>query len=502
LCVLIVKIQAPEHLSSLDAVNSPAVASVDVAHRHTGFGLNLSFPAYWSRERAFMNLTTGGNWQAPGNGWKEFDPARIGRDGMVSTLAPGEIAALGLVRPAASYVRDVAITCRYRGMGKLGAIGANNAQASPGRLDFIWPTASINVLLRLDAIDPADPIRELDCREANADRKAVFDGGFVDGLRPYRAIRYLDWQAANNNVAGDWEKRTLPTAIIQGGEQGVAVEHLVALANLAGVDPWFVMPWNADATYVANFAQYVHDHLAPGRTAYVENGNEIWNLDFAAAKQALAEGERARLGANPDEARMRRYAQKSVAAFKIWERIFADNPKRIVRVLSGQNAWPELLQIALNYKDTSAHIDALATAPYFGQALLKDPPTATTDLAPLFVKLDASIHESLDAALRTKEMADSRGLRYLGYEGGQHVTYSGPDRTLITRLNRDPRMGESYRKYLAAWDRQFGDVLMLLASAGPPGANAAFGMVEYSGQPIDQTPKRKAVLEAIRTLKR
>ncbi len=501
LCVLIAKVNHPEEGNSFTAPARAATQAAPVPHRPTAFGLNLSYPAYWSNERAFMNLAAGGIWQAPHNGWKDFDPARIDQESTIRSLAPGEIAAMALVRPAAAYRSDVAITCFYDGKGVLGGIGVKDGKASPGRFDFTWP-AGTKALIRLDMTDPADPVRHIDCREAGADRKAVFDRAFVDGLRPYKAIRYLDWQAANGNVAGNWAQRTLPTSTIQGGPQGVAVEYLVLLANQAKVDPWFVMPWNTDDESMERFATYVRDHLDPGRTAYVEIGNEIWNMSFPAARQALAEGELAKLGSNRDEARMRRYAQKVTQSFRIWERVFAGQMPRIVRILSGQNAWPELMTIALDYQDTASHLDALAMAPYFGQALLLEPPADTSDLGPLFAKLDGMVQETFVPALRAKQMADARGLRFLGYEGGQHITYSGKDATLIPRLNRDPRMADSYRKYLDAWDRQFGDMLMLLASSGAAGSNAAFGMTEYSGQPLSETPKRRAVLEAIERLKR
>jgi hypothetical protein len=405
-------------------------------------------------------------------------------------------------RPPRSRRGDLAIRCRFEGQGAVNGVGIFAPKLSPGRIDFVWRPDINTAFFRIDATNPADPIRNIDCREADADPKLLFDPAFVDGLRPYRAVRFMDWMQTNLNQAGDWTRRTRPDSTTQGGAQGVAVENLVALANQAKVDPWFVMPWNADAIYVENFARYVHDHLDPGRTAYVEIGNEVWNLDFLAGKQALAEGRRLKLGVTDDEARMRRYAQRSVEVFKIWERVFADAPKRIVRILAGQNAWIDPFMLALNYKDTAAHVDALSSAVYFGQTLLSEPPADTADLGPLFPPLTASIASTFDAARRYKAAADARGLRYISYEGGQHASYSGPDKTLIERFNRDPRMGDAYRQFLAAWDREFGDLLMLYHSTSPAGSSMHFGLAEYSGQPLAETPKRKAVLDAIATLKR
>lgn len=491
-----------------NGVESPALAAAAAPpahpqhHRPAAFGINLFTAAYWSEERAFMNLAAGGAWRSIRGQWSDFDVHRLDGAGTVRSLLPGEQAALALTRPPATRNADVPIHCRFEGKGVVDGVSVVAPRPGPGTLDFIWRHDIDTVHFRIDATDPADPIRNIDCREAGADPKAVFDPAFVDSLRPYKAVRFMDWQQVNNNIPGNWAQRTLPGHMIQATGQGVAVEHMVLLANLAKVDPWFVMPWKADPAYTENFARYVHDHLEPGRTAYVEVGNEIWNRDFPAAQQALAEGMAMKLGKTEDEARMRRYAQHAVEGFKIWERVFADDPKRLVRVLSGQNAWPDLILPALDYKDTAQHVDALSSAVYFGQQLLAEPPADTADLGPLFPKLVASIDSTFETARRFKAIADRHGLRYVAYEGGEHVTYAGADRTLIPRLNRDPRMGDAFRIYLSRWEREFGDLLLIYHSTSPVGSASAFGLAEYSGQPLSETPKRRAVLDAIAATKR
>lgn len=507
ICVVLVRVTSydgKEPGTVGNTVEAPAVAAPPPPHRlPTAYGINLSTAAYWTGERAFMNLAAGGAWNSIVAGkWSEMASNRTDPYGKVRSLAPGESAALSLTRPPRSRKADIAIRCRYRGTGAVQGVAMASPKFQPGQTDFIWKQDTQTVFFRIDASDPADPIRDIDCREADADPRAVFDPAFVDSLRPYKVVRFMDWMQTNPNMAGNWEARTRATSITQAGLQGVAVEHMVELANRAGVDPWFTMPWKADAAYMEGFARYVHDHLDPARTAYVEIGNEVWNLGFPAGRQALEEGKKLKLGATDDEARMRRYAQRSVEGFKVWEKVFAGKPKRIVRVLAGQNAWLEPFQMALDYKDTAAHVDALSSAVYFGQTLFEQPPADAKDLTRSFAELNASIASTFEAARRYRNLADSKGLRYIAYEGGQHVSYQGPDRTLITRLNRDPRMGEAYRLFLAGWSRQFGDLLVLYHSTSPMGSSMHFGLVEYSGQPMAETPKRKAVMDAIAAAKR
>ncbi len=485
-----------------NAVESPATAAAPLPRQSTQIGINLFTAAYWGGERAFMNLAAGGQWRSINKGWSDFDPKRIDRAGNIMSLLPGEAVALALVKPGKAHGGDVAIRCTYEGTGSVGGVGMTRLKASPHQLDFIWEKGNITSHFRIDATDPVDPIRNIDCREPGADPKATFEPEFVESLRAFKSVRFMDWQQANGNQTGDWTHRTLPSATIQAGIQGVALEHMVALSNQAGVDPWFVLPWNADATYVENFARYVHDNLDPKRTAYIEVGNEIWNRSFPAARQAMAEGMQRKLGKTEDEARMRRYAQRTIEVFTIWERVFAKDPKRLVRVLSGQNAWPELLLPALAYPGILQHVDALSSALYFGQDLLAQPPADTTDLTPLFAKLMEAMDSSFASARRFKAIADSHGLRFVGYEGGQHVSYQGPDKTLSGRLNRDPRMGEAFRVFLAEWDRDFGDLLLIYHLTSPIGSSASFGLREYVGQPLSETPKLKAVLDAAAATRR
>ena len=152
-----------------------------------------------------------------------------------------------------------------------------------------------------------------------------------------------------------------------------------------------------------------------------------------------------------------------------------------------------------HYRAPDFSLERFRSAP---EARFEPAPADTEDLTRAFADLNASIASTFEAARRYKDLADSKGLRYIAYEGGQHVSYQGPDRLLIARLNRDPRMGEAYQLFLAGWNRQFGDLLVLYHSTSPMGRSMHFGLAEYSGQPMAETPKRKAVMDAIAATRR
>lgn len=488
------------------SVGSEANAAAPIParpHLPAAYGINVYTPAYWGNERSFMNLAAGGGWRSVvNNKWSELDPKRLSLAGFPAMIAPDEDIALGLTKPPAAHRQDVRIHCQFEGRGEVDGLDMADRQNGVNFIDFTWKPTSEVVHFVIKSTDPANPIRALDCREANADPKRVFDPLFVESVRPFKVVRFMDWQKANGNLPADWGRRTLPVAISQDSPYGVAVEHMVALANEAGVDPWFVMPWNATTDYMDRFARYVHDNVDPQRSVYVEIGNEVWNPGFPVAQQAINEGLKAGLSTDRDEARMRRYAQRSVEGFQSWEKAFADNPRRLVRVLAGQNVWPALFRHAIDYRDTARHVDAISSALYFGIDTLDDPNMPTADLGPIFAKLNISMDETFRQAGEFKKIADQKGLRYIGYEAGQHMLYEGQDPNVTKRLSRDPRMADVYRRFLGEWKRQFGDLLVLYTSVSQPYKETHFGLAEYSGQPLSETPKRRAVLEVLAAEKR
>lgn len=465
--------------------------------RPTAFGINLGTLMQWNNERAFMNLMAGVQWQAAtASGWQNFDTARIDRDGTILSLLPGEKAAGPMSHPPRSFQGEVRIHCAFAGKGEVTAFNAKSVAAGKSTLDFVWPKND-GVSILISKTDPADPVRHIDCREADADRAALFDPLFVNSLRPYKVVRFQGWQSTNVNTPVDWDRRPSATADVQDGPEGAAVENMVALANQAHLSPWFMMPWNADNRYETSFARYVHDHLDPSLQVYVELGNEVWNDGFPVSAQALKEGKAEGLGADDHGARMRRYAEHAVATFKIWQAAFGPDKARLVRVLAGQAVWPDGLRAALDYRDTAAQVDAIAMAPYFGFNFLYEAKSSLSDTAGLFRELPATVDKAADFIRQDKAMADSYGLRLIAYEAGQHITYYGDDKTVIGRLNRDPRMEAIYDRYLAAWSREAGDLITIFANQSPLSSQAAWGLAEYPGQAMAETPKRRAVLAAI-----
>ncbi|WP_380875270.1 hypothetical protein ACFB49_03990 [Sphingomonas sp. DBB INV C78] len=469
-------------------------------------GLNLSSPNYYMQDRALMNLAQGATWgsQKPGvSGWQPFNPLQIDANGNIISLLPGEIGHLMLIPPeGAMGTSPTRIRCTWAGKGSLTAGGSviGVSRSGGSSVEFNWvPSGAAKAKtawLSLSQTDKADPLRQIDCREKSASPTDLFSPAFLEQLKGYQLLRFMDWQYTNANEPVTWATRVTPQTLSQAGKLGMSIEYMVALANQTKADAWFCMPWNADEDFVRRFAMYVRDNLAADRKVYVEMSNEVWNFGFPVTKQAQAEGLARGLSKDPSEALLRRYAEKSTWMNKIWADVFKAQPTRLVRLISTQNANPWVAEQVLKYADTAANVDGLATAPYFGHATFAGPRKGVTDLNNIFAFLNADVDATIAKAMANKAAARRYGKRYIAYEGGQHIV--NPDEVpLVAAINRDQRMYGVYKKYLAAWRTQIGDVMTLFNSTGPISRYGAWGMREYSGQPMAETPKRRAAVEYI-----
>jgi hypothetical protein len=490
--MLVLGVAAYAAVSSTEVSEKEAPRSLP-AKKATELGINLSGPENFNRQQVYLNLITQSEWfSSRGNGWTRMPADQLDANGWVRQLKPGQTAPRPLVLPPPPY-RTIQVRCEYEGRGELTADGvARIVSQSPGLLMLeLSPTGSEDdgAWIELLSTDPADPLRNIDCRDTSFPRSERFHPAFLQFLKGFKTVRFLDWQRINDNAEVSWSGRIKPDYSSQVTIGGAAVEDLVDIANRTGANPWFLMPYKADGEYIREFARLVHDRLDPKRTVYVELGNEVWNDMFDAAQQAEREGVALKLGGgDPKRAQMLRYAAKVRDAMKIWTEVFADRPGQLVRVASSQHAWHDLAEIILSDGDTADWVDALATAPYiwFDMDGLK-----ASDVDRVFAAMPDAIEKTMLMAERNREITARHGKRLIAYEGGQHLVTR--DLALARAVQRDPRMAEVYRRYLTEWDKRIGGPLTLFASIAPIGEYGSWGLSEYGGQPIEQAPKLRAV---------
>lgn len=461
----------------------------------TVIAINVASPVWWDLERMFANLAVGGAWQVHlPSGWADVPPTIVAPDDGAILSLPAGTSLMRILTSPETGPGGKDIRCTFTGRGTIVGGGmVSGIQNGPNEVryhlvnkwepTFAWLTAT--------AVAPDSKLEDLDCREAGLDRSATFAPSYLRALAAYGVIRFKDWQMVDGNKPQSWAGRHRPGAIDLTAADGVPIEDMLELSREVGADPWFSMPWNTDENYLRHFAQLVHDRLPPGHKVYVEVGNEVWNWSYPVTTQASKEGLAEKLTTDGNAAIPMRLAEKTIQVMKPWEQVFADRPGALVRVIAGQHVNNYEVEQLFAVRGLAAHVDALATAPYFGLDVKPSPDDPTLDR--FFHDLDHAVDRTIDQAVSMKAIAYRFGKRYIAYEAGQHVLV--PDIPLARRIQRDDRMFLIYRHYLSAWRTRVGDVLALFHTSSPIDGSGAWGLAEHDGQPLSETPKLRAVRE-------
>jgi len=457
-------------------------------------GVNVNTLFSWDGSRPFMNLIYGSSWSmqntAPWGPWEDVPASSLDANGWVKSVPAGYQVVRGLSVPLAGGN----MICRYQGNGNLNVSGpVSNVSTAPGVTRFTiaatYPDPQTATLSY--SIDPANYIRNIDCREAAAATSSLVAPEFASAVTGLKVMRFMKWQpATEGNYAVTWATRNKPGDADYTKNDGVPVEVMVQLANEVNVDPWFTIPWNADDDYITRFATYVRDNLAPGHVAYVEVSNEVWNGGYPVAVQAANEAKAENLpsaSGSGTGGNLERYAEKTRQVMQIWSTVFAGQMNRLVRVAAFQHVQPALADTMLGYQDLASLVDALATAPYFGWDI-----TGSMTFDQIMAALPDKVTETVNLGVQQRAVAQKHGLRYIAYEGGQSIVL-GNNLALEQQVERDPRMGDAYTNFIQTWQSQVGDTLTLFALSGPVSQYGSWGISEYVGQPVADAPKAKAV---------
>ncbi len=454
--------------------------------------------------------TTGGEWESlqvpplDADGWPLAVPFPAdGAEHYVHTLLP-------LYGPG-SY------TVRCQGTGRVDLIAPNGGgrhlvTATGGTttrtFDF-HPTLADNILfLEVRASSPGDPLRHIEVIAPGQDNNLLsepFHPDFIASLAPYRNLRFMDWQHTNNNGLQGWDERTTVASYTQTLPAGAAHEFIIALANQTDKDPWICLPHGADDDYVRRTARLYRDTLDPHLELYVEYSNETWNFMFTQTDYVQDRGAALGLDASRWTAGQKFVARRSAEIFRIFaEEYGAVQRHRFVAVLASQaaNAGLSTERLAAFHdpavNTTGEQPDALAIAPYFG--VNYDPGTPVPTAEQVATSLStASIAEALDWTRAQATVADTHGLRLVCYEGGQHFVgilgaeSNGALNTALHAGNRDPRMEERYREYLAGLEQLGVDLFVNFTHVGGWSQYGSWGVLEYQQQPAAAAPKWRAL---------
>jgi hypothetical protein len=478
----------------------------------SAIGVNLVYQAYWSSQQPFIDLFKGAsNWlpqHKDGWEWDTGEPLDLDPQGWVRRLRPGQAAGVLMVRGLGGRYPGGAYTLFFDGEGRIELLGDGEVLERRGQQLKVKVTPSdAGIHLKLLETDPKDPLRNIRLipdGSAKTYQDSPFRADFLTFLEPFSTLRFMDWQRTNDSSWRTVGQRITPAHHSQAGDLGVALEYAIELLNILDKDGWFCVPHELDDAGVRAMAQLVRQKLEPGRTAFVEFSNEVWNDSFGQARWAQEQGQSRKLSKNPFEARLRAYSERACQVLKIWSEVFgADSKQRLVRVLAGQSANPWTAEVILSWQNAAQHADAYAVAPYFGHSL-GSPERLEEVLGAsevgLFAWLDKDLEEVLTQTRENARIARLFGLPLVAYEGGQHLagyggTQNSPELTArFHNANRSQRMGQLYGRYLAGWKAAGGGLFCHWNSIETYTEWGSWGLVESVDQPRSAAPKLDALL--------
>jgi len=467
-------------------------------------GVNLDVMTDWSPAWSFVDgFQHARTWlPQPTTGtfpWNTGQRLDVDGNANIKSLQPGQAAAALMFWDLEGHYPGGDYICRYDGVGELDFHGsASLRSAAPGRAVVSVKPEAGGVVLRIVRTDPANPVRNIRFFMPGFESgSATFHPKFLELLRPFRVIRFMDWQRMNRDQSGRWADRTTLESASQTGPAGVSLERMIELANTTGADPWFCMPHRADDDFVRKFAQMTRERLDPKRRVYVEYSNEVWNGIFPQANYAREEGLRLGLSGNAFQAQLRYYSQRSVEIFKIWQEVFAGSD-RLVRVLSSQSVNPWTARTILEWNDAGKKADALAIAPYFGGNLGSSAATAGMTVDQILDVCESDIQSSGSIISANAAAAREFNVDLISYEGGQHLAAVGANQQneTMTRLfkeaNEHPRMKELYRLDAAQWRKSGGGLMVTYCLTSKYGKHGCFGLVRWQDQDLKTAPKYEA----------
>lgn len=349
---------------------------------------------------------------------------------------------------------------------------------------------------------------------------------FLKEIAVFRSLRFMDWDNTNGSQRERWSQRPHKGDAKQ---NPVAYEWMIDLCNRNHSDLWVTVPHRTITRTQSDgpsdyglrlciliktgvdmkeadlkpLAGRLHEMkaddlvaaggertcapLKPQLKLYVEYSNETWNGAFKQAHYCCDEGTALGLDANRWTAGFRYHAWAAIRLFRAADLVFGADSPRVVKVLATQsaNAWiaGQHLQVMKDAKLNPGGVKAtaIATAPYFGHEVPGDAPDAVE-------RLRAAIRKSGEESAKHLKLAEEHGLRLIAYEGGQHVTKAA------RAINRNPVMFELYAAYLKEMSRYY-DHFCHYAHVGQAGDGGAWGAIEFTGQPIEQAHKYRALVE-------
>jgi hypothetical protein len=478
------------------------------------------------------------------NGWPRFVPAEL--EGIAALIL------VDLMPDAGGVAGTYRVT--YEGEGELsieGRVGAVR-RLGPREMWFTFTPGDGLVQVIIRRTDAENPIRNIqvvhESHIAAFDRGEMFNPDWLARMDGMAVFRFMEWTNTNYTKNRTWEDRPRLEHYTW-TPNGVPLEVMIRLANETGVEPWFVMPHLVDDEYMEAAATLIRDTLRPDLRAWIEYSNETWNWGFQQAHD-IRDFAQERWG--DGNLWQEWYAMRAAQMVQIFNRVFAGQEDRLVRVLATQTGWlglEEQLEAKRWQREDPANpapptlFDVYAITGYFS-ALAGYPEKAPTVKRWLDdarrqaeaegraqglggIRLEEHIRTASHEALTPKlieEIRDGRhsgkpedsvkdylarilphhvrfaqkwGLDLVAYEGGSHLVGVGEHMwdqqltDLFIHVNYTQGMADLYTEILTGWVKAGGGTFVHFSDVRVPAVWGSFGALRHL---TDQNPRWDALV--------
>jgi len=487
------------------STDQPDIAPLPDTYTRGFLGINLAEVNYYTREWVFVDVMKMARpWLATRPGGGVFDTGEtlpLNEQGW-PLLKPGQAAhtvifvGTGGAYPAGQYV------CTFDGRGDVVlGLDAKNIQRQGNRILVDVKPTEAGIDLRIENSDPTNPVRNVRLwMPGFEDAESPFHPLYLERLKPFSVIRFMDWMRTNGSSIRTWSDRPKPNNYSQGTRRGVALEYMIELCNELGADPWFCMPHLADDAYVHAFARQVRMRLRPDLKVYVEWSNEVWNSHFPQHKwiQSVTQSD------SLSGAFRQRWAEEADRDFRIWRQVFGEEADRVIRVAVGQKDNPWVTQKLA--EALQGRFDAISCSTYFGftpeQRRRLHAGTTPNDILDMAMQdIPRGVRNNYQAHGRlAREWSQklNRHIPLISYEGGQHYTADGgnpPWAKALLAVQNHPRMYEVYRQNLREWRDAGGELFTAFNFVEKPDKWGAWGQLDTMDQDLNTAPKYRALIE-------
>lgn len=438
---------------------------------------------------------------------------------ILRTLIPNTRPGSYIIRWEGTGVIDASLGARFTPRG-----------SNEGEFDIIENGGYAVLVIRQSA--EGDPIRNITILppEITPEQNAAnpYTAEFLGYVEHFDTLRFMDWMATNDSKLHRWSDRKPPEFYTWSGG-GVPYEHIIDLCNRTKKNAWVCVPHMADDDFIRQMARLFRDKLDPSLKIYLEYSNEVWNWQFQQSHWMLrskfaADHVMEKLNRNTWEQEPTQFDETGAATdgkgkdhperigalfsrtFQIWHEEFGDQKDRVQRVVAVQQGWPDTARRTARYVvQHGGGAEFISPTGYFGpdREIYDLWESAGADLTAEQVMRDVMHNLQTKAAENSRqirEIADEFGLRYIVYEGGQHIQpRNQEEKPYMPALKEAQYSKEMYDAYIELF-RQHEvlncELFCIFSSASRQGTRwGSWGHVEFYGQSPDEMPKFRAVLD-------